>query len=244
MPEGECIVTDADGAMVYASDSVVPPRTEWLDLDWWRAQGGAWEFRGGRGSVAYVEVPGGEAVLRHYRRGGLVARWLLDRYAWHGIDRTRSFLEFRLVRRLSTMGLPVPAVLAARYRRVGRHFYTADILTRRITAAETLAQRLLAGGLDAALASRVGALIARFHRAGLDHADLNAHNVLLNPSGLYLIDFDRCRLRRPTARWQRSNLKRLRRSLLKLGACGGDATKLDATLWPALLGGWRAGLTT
>ena len=60
-------------------------------------------------------------------------------------------------------------------------------------------------------------MIARFHRAGLDHADLNAHNILFDDAGRgWLIDFDRGVLRIPATRWRERNLKRLLRSLLKL----------------------------
>ncbi|PSD25587.1 3-deoxy-D-manno-octulosonic acid kinase, partial [Stenotrophomonas maltophilia] len=62
-----------------------------------------------------------------------------------------------------------------------------------------------------------GRLIARFHRAGLDHADLNAHNILFDGSGHgWLIDFDRGVIRIPATGWRERNLKRLLRSLVKL----------------------------
>ena len=62
-----------------------------------------------------------------------------------------------------------------------------------------------------------GRLIARFHREGLEHADLNAHNILFDGNGRgWLIDFDRGRLRIPATGWRRGNLQRLHRSLMKL----------------------------
>ena len=65
---------------------------------------------GGRGTVAFVTTAQGRRwVLRHYRRGGLVARWLDDRYAWRGQSRTRSFAEWRLLRQLRAWNLPVPS---------------------------------------------------------------------------------------------------------------------------------------
>ena len=72
------------------------------------------------------------------------------------------------------------------------------------------------------------------HREGAWHADLNAHNILVNPHGLYLIDFDRGRLRRPSLHWRRANLARLKRSLIKVGAREAGDT-FDAELWPALI---------
>ena len=62
-----------------------------------------------------------------------------------------------------------------------------------------------------------GQLVARFHRAGLDHADLNAHNLLFNAQGKgWMIDFDQCQLRIPATAWRQANLQRLQRSLLKV----------------------------
>jgi 3-deoxy-D-manno-octulosonic acid kinase len=59
--------------------------------------------------------------------------------------------------------------------------------------------------------------VARFHRAGLDHADLNAHNLLFDaPERGWMIDFDRSKLRIPATAWREGNLLRLQRSLRKL----------------------------
>ena len=115
-------------------------------------------------------------------------------------------------------------VVAARYERHG-FFYSADLITRRIADAETLAQCLAQGRVDAALAEAVGRVIGRFHRAGVWHADLNAHNVLVAPDGVYLIDFDRGQLREPAVAWQQANLQRLLRSLVKLEAAARPATR-------------------
>jgi 3-deoxy-D-manno-octulosonic acid kinase len=70
-------------------------------------------------------------------------------------------------------------------------------------------------GLDAEDWRAVGRCIRRFHDAGVYHADLNAHNVLLAGSVVYVLDFDRGRYRAPGT-WQAANLARLRRSLDKL----------------------------
>ncbi|TCV97383.1 3-deoxy-D-manno-octulosonic acid kinase [Luteibacter rhizovicinus] len=187
---------------------------------------------GGRGGVAFIDTPAGEAALRHYRRGGLVAKLFGDRYLWTGRDRSRSVREFRLLAELQRRGLPVSPPLASRYVRHGLR-YTADLITLKIPAATTLAECLASGDFDAALASRVGELVARFHRQGAWHADLNAHNILVNEAGLYLIDFDRGRLRTPAEGWRRANLARLHRSLLKLGA--GKLASFEDKLWPVLV---------
>jgi 3-deoxy-D-manno-octulosonic acid kinase len=213
---------------------------EWFAPDYWRERGALRMQSGGRGGVAIIATPVGECVLRHYRRGGLIAAMMGDRYLWTGADRTRPFAEFRLLAEIARLELPGPAVVAARYRRHGP-FYSADLITRRIDDAQTLADCLAAGRLDGELAEEVGALVARFHRAGVWHADLNAHNVLVTPDALYLIDFDRGRLRIPAAAWQQANLQRLRRSLLKLGAAAAGEVAFEETLWQPLL--YRYGRT-
>lgn len=230
------------GAILFDAGLAVQPDDRWFEPEHWRAQGKLHDTaHGGRGSVVFVDTSAGVCALRHYHRGGMVAPVLGDRYLWTGRDRTRGFNEFRLTAELLRRGLPVPAPVAARYRRRGIH-YTADLLTRRIEDARTLAEFIAAGALDAELASRVGVLVARFHAQGVDHADLNAHNVLIGPGGLWLVDFDRGRIRASQGGWCRGNLRRLRRSMLKLGACDRDEQRLDREIWTPLVRAYRGAL--
>ena len=170
---------------------------------------------GGRGGAWFVDAPFGHAVLRQYLRGGMVAKLSRDHYLWRGANRTRSFAEFRLMRALHAQKLPVPRPIAAFYMREGLR-YKAAILMERLEGVRSLADRALIAGRGAPW-EETGRLIARFHRAGLDHADLNAHNILFDANGHgWLIDFDRGVLRIPATRWRERNLKRLLRSLIKL----------------------------
>ena len=77
-------------------------------------------------------------MLRHYRRGGAVARLSGDAYLWTGAGRTRSFAEWRLLRQLRRWDLPVPRPIAARYVRQGLA-YRADLITGELTTRRTLA---------------------------------------------------------------------------------------------------------
>lgn len=230
---GEDIFADGDSAIVF--DTTVAPQVTpaWFDPEFWRSGRHLRVGEGGRGGVAYLDTPAGECVLRHYRRGGAMAAWLGDRYLWHGRDRSRGFAEFRLLRELHALGLPVPRAVAARCQRIGR-YYTADLMTLCIAQAQTLAQHVVNGTFEADLARRVGALIGRFHRHGVFHADLNAHNVLMNPAGMYLIDFDRGALRTPARGWRHANLARLRRSLRKLDAARTGEAAFEHGVWAVL----------
>lgn len=208
----------------------------------------AWEDRarpvgsGGRGGAWFIDAPFGPCVLRQYLRGGLAARLSLDRYFWHGASRTRSFAEFRLMRELISRGLPVPRPIAASYVRDGMR-YRAAILLERLEGVRSLADRALVAGQGAPW-EEAGRMIARFHREGLDHADLNAHNILFDGNGRgWLIDFDRGRMRIPATGWREGNLKRLHRSLLKLrGERGVDEVAKDfARLRRAYELAWKRG---
>lgn len=207
------LTTAPDGrGAVLADPALGPGDARWFEPETWgpAAQPVA---EGGRGAAWFVDAPFGRAVLRHYRRGGLAARLSRDQYLWRDAAHTRGFVELRLTRALLDAGLPVARPLAAHYQRQGR-FYRAALLLQRLEHVQSLASLADAGH---APWDATGALVARFHRAGLDHADLNAHNILFDAAGQgWLIDFDRGRLRRPGRAWREANLARLLRSLQKL----------------------------
>ena len=209
---------------------------QWFDPEHWRAAGALRGVAAGRGSTFFFESAGRQFALRHYRRGGLVARWAADRYLDGGAERSRPVREFRVTQRLQALGLPVAPVVAARYAPQGLA-YRGDLITLRLGDTRTLAAVLAAGEQPAW--QQVGHMLARFHDAGLDHADLNAHNLLLDAQGdWHLIDFDRARFRRP-GMWCDANLVRLRRSLLKVSDAAARA--FDEHGWHALLAGYRDG---
>jgi 3-deoxy-D-manno-octulosonic acid kinase len=170
----------------------------------------------GRGNTMVVSDGRMELVLRHYRRGGFPGRVNPDLYLWLGEERTRPFREWRLLRRLLDMRLPVPRPAAARYRRVATLFYTADLLTVREPGIRALSDRLIDSPASEAFWRGAGEAIYRFHEAGVCHADLNAYNVQVDAADrIFLLDFDRGRLLPPGA-WQQRNLARLYRSLKKI----------------------------
>lgn len=182
---------------------------------------------GGRGGAWFIDASHGPCVLRQYLRGGMAANLSRDRYLWRGADRTRSFAEFRMLRELVRRGLPVPQPIAACYVREGLT-YRAWILLERLVDVRSLAA-LSAHEGEGAPWEDTGRLIARFHREGLDHADLNAHNLLFDAKGQgWMIDFDRSRMHIPATGWRSRNLARLERSLLKLrGSRSEAAVKAD-----------------
>ena len=111
-------------------------------------------------------------------------------------------------------GLPVPRPIAAQVQRQGI-FYRGDLLVERIADAIPLSRVLQDHCLPLSQWQAIGACIKTFHRQGIYHADLNAHNILLRNTEVFLIDFDKAE-QRPAGRWHQANLRRLLRSLSKL----------------------------
>jgi 3-deoxy-D-manno-octulosonic acid kinase len=107
----------------------------------------------------------------------------------------------------------------------------------RLPGTRSLAERLAQSALHIELWVALGRCIKRFHEHGICHADLNAHNVLLDADDqIWLIDFDRARRRR-RGLWCDDNLARLYRSLEKSSA-GLPEGRFTATDWSSLLGGY------
>ena len=221
----------------------------------------------GRGNTHFLVLDGHSLVLRHYRRGGLARRFSERHYLWSGLERTRAVREFELLRELEAEGLPVPAPYACAVTRRGALWH-GSLVTRRLPG-RTLAEAVRGTGdvetgggpatpsedagasLPPETWAAVGRTVARFHAAGVRHADLNAHNLLVEngaPPGreprVHLLDFDRATRRvAPSGRivrWQRDNLARLARSLAKLARTDGRA--FDASGFAALERAWAESL--
>lgn len=194
---------------------------------------------GGRGSAWFVHGPFGDGVLRHYRRGGAMAKLSQDRYLWGGEERVRSVAELRLLDALQERGLPVPPPIAAAWWRDGAT-YRAAILVATIPDTHTLASELSAGVENENGWRDAGAMIASFHATGLEHGDLNTHNILFDAARKpWLIDFDKSRLHaKPDRRRVDANLARLERSIHKVGA-GQSPTYLQRVI-DTLRAGYRS----
>jgi 3-deoxy-D-manno-octulosonic acid kinase len=204
----------------------------------WAARGELVDVTRGRGSAWFIARVPLQWVLRHYRRGGFIARVSKDRYVWAGEEHVRAFAEWRLLALLLQRGLPVPKPIAARYQRAGL-FYRCDLITQRIVGAEPLSAAMARGRVLPEIWRGVGSTIARLHGAGADHADLNAHNLLVDDQGfISVIDFDRGRLR-AAGSWTARNLSRLRRSLVKVGRELPD-DRFTGADWDSILQGYAS----
>jgi 3-deoxy-D-manno-octulosonic acid kinase len=224
----------ADGVVYSNGEGDLEPDA--FNAVYWQQAGKVVGEAQGRGTTLVFEEEGQRFALRHYRRGGLIAKWNPDRYLWRNEESTRPLRELRLTMQLKAAGLPVPEAIGARVLRAGV-FYRGDLITALLPDTQTLAQRLNQAEPSLLSWAAIGRCIRRFHDVGLCHADLNAHNILLRgDEEVFLIDFDRSRLRKPGL-WRDANLARLHRSLTKLDDAR-PQRRFDETQWQCLLAAW------
>jgi 3-deoxy-D-manno-octulosonic acid kinase len=226
------------GALYANAAAAAEVTVSWFEPRYWISREAVVGRHAGRNGTALVfEQKDRRYVLRHYRRGGLAARFSHDDYLWLGESRTRPVRELRLLMQLHAAGLPVSPPVAARYEQSGIA-YRADLITEQLPDTRTLAQRLVEAELSLTAWQAVGRCIRRFHDHGVCHGDLNAHNVLLRgDEEVFLVDFDRASLRDQPGLWRDANLARLRRSLDALSDTGG-ARRCGDTEWQCLLAAW------
>lgn len=184
---------------------------------YWRTLDALGEPLGGRGSAWRIECNDIDWVLRQYRRGGLPGKFIHDWYFYTGLESTRAWREWRLLAHMFEAGLPVPRPVAARVQR-SMLGYRAAIITTTVPGV-AFSNMVMKGVVNDAVWRGIGRTIRRVHDAGVWHADLNAHNIMIDAvpvPDVYLLDFDRGRLRPQDTAWREGNLARLRRSLQKL----------------------------
>ena len=234
----ETVERTATGAILY-DRAVINQISEkhFVPQGWAHAERVSGELgSGGRGNTMFVGNVPRQFVLRHYVRGGLIGKFVRDRYFWGGEENTRSFAEWRLLKKLVEAGLPVPRPAAARYVRRGT-FYTADIVTVTIPNVRPLSTVIAEAARPHAFWAAVGAAIHEFHATGVYHADMNAYNLQIdNADRVWMLDFDKGRLMKPGP-WQQQTLARLHRSLQKIRTLD-PSLHFSARDWEALLAGY------
>lgn len=230
----EKVVVDGAHVMLAGGERETP-RAAWFDPAEWRRAGAVAIETSGRGQVLIVAHGDERWVLRHYRRGGLVARFIDDHYVWTGAERSRAFREWRVLRKLRAAGLPVPNPVAAHVYRTGV-IYTADIITAYLPDTQKLSWYISQGRAPSECWRRIGTMIRAVHDHGVDHPDLTAHNVLLDNAGsTFLVDFDNAYVK-PPGDWRRLGMERFNRSLRKVALETG--TEFDADAWRELEAGY------
>ncbi|WP_157982799.1 3-deoxy-D-manno-octulosonic acid kinase [Aliidiomarina minuta] len=208
----------------YDDEVMEAPSVEHFKPSFWNARDAMTGSAGGRRLAYFIEdnaeLARAEAlhmVLRHYYRGGLIAKLNEDLFVGWQVARSRAMQEFSLLADMYQAGLPVPKPYAALFSQHGL-FYRSDILIERLPCDSDLYTALQKQPLSSSQWQQLGKIIAQFHQAGIYHSDLNCHNILIRQQGahtdFWIIDFDKCK-QRSQGKWQDENLARLLRSLNK-----------------------------
>ena len=187
----------------------------WFSPSYWQQQQQVLGQSHGRNVTWFVGQAEQPMVLRHYYRGGLIGKLITDCYWFNGIENTRAYREFELLIALEKLELPACRAVAAQVTKSGL-IYRADLLMKMVDGGQDLVALLTKAPLSEQQWSNIGATIADFHRARVYHADLNAHNILIDQQQqTWLIDFDRGEIKSQQGAWCQHNLDRLLRSFEK-----------------------------
>ena len=230
------VKTEDHLSIVYDDAAWPSPEASHGDIDYWRERDAVVEEVSGRGETWVIDADAGKFVLRPYRRGGAPGVLISRSYLWTGLKRTRPWQEFSILDKLFSRGAPVPRPMFATIKRK-KLSYEATLATQYVPNRGTLGQNLLEPGKVPWEA--IGTAISAVHRHGVNHADLNAHNILIGEDDkVTLIDFDRASTP-GDGDWQTDNLARLNRSLEKLAE-----KDLWVRYWAELHQGYKDGLSS
>lgn len=171
----------------------------------------------GRGGTVRVTLRGGKIVyVRHYLRGGAMRHVVRDLYL---LRPPRPIRELMATEQARAAGCRVPIVNAVAIEETGP-FYRGWIVTSAIEGARGFFDVMARADAAARgeLLLQAGSTIRALNHAGVYHADLTGHNLLVDAGGrVSVIDFDRAVLAAPdNDRLGQQGLDRFWRSLTKL----------------------------
>ena len=168
---------------------------------------------GGRGNILRFSYPGGEGIIRPYRRGGLIRHIMRDTY----LLTNRPLREFQIHLKLLGKGLSLPPLLGVYWERSGL-FVRGALATGALDAITLLDCLKDTRDNTEQVLHACGAMIRKMHELHVWHADLQIRNILIGDDKPYLIDFDNARILQNISPLLRGrNLLRLKRSFEKNG---------------------------
>ena len=139
--------------MLYDSLRTSNFSAEFFEPEYWRRHDAIEGTALGRGTTWFIRSGDSSFVLRHYRRGGLMAKISKDRLPV--ARRIGNPLVRRVVSHLSPASRRPPGAYAdSRALPAQGLFYRADLITQRIENSESLAAKLARGPLSLSAVDR------------------------------------------------------------------------------------------
>ena len=143
----------------------------------------------GRGKALEIKYKDKVYILKHYIRGGMVAKITYDKYILNSLASTRSLKEYNFLNNMHKKSLPVPKPAA--FRVIKNQFtYQADLITCKIDNQGTLHDFIKEKKMNKELWKSLNLTLEKFFEEDVYHSDLNSKNIIINNNNFYLLDFD------------------------------------------------------
>ena len=154
-------------------------------------------------------------VKKHYFRKGLMS-CLNDKYVVGKVQNTRSYKEFAILNYLykSNFNTCKPIIGWVTYTYL---YYTANLITNSLPS-YTLQEVLSSNNMKDEYWKKIGIEIRKMHDLNIYHGDLNITNIMIDKESgsISILDFDKSYFRKIKKHHIKSNLDRLKRSLIKI----------------------------
>lgn len=240
-PPGFAPVTLGPWSGWVRSDLVEAARAAGLSAPEQLAAAAAVRFGGRTGAFGFRLGPL-DAVYRRAAHGGRLARLTGELFLTR-----RTFAEAGALAQARARGAPCPEPLAALARPGPLGLTRLALVTAAIPGARPAPEFFAALPRGAVTRRRrvlaaLGRAVRALHDAGVEHFDLNANNLLVDPAGrAFVVDLDRATLHEGpvTAGPRVANLRRLARSWKKLDPGGRTVSARDALAFARAYGGGK-----
>lgn len=209
------IINELDHVIFFNQDLMKTCSYSFFEPKFWQQKNAILGKSYGRGTTTFFKYNNLDCILRNYKRGGLIAKFITNKYFYLGFKNTRVWKEYELLEYMYKLGLPVPKPIAGRVIKSGL-LYQADIILETINNTVNLKEYLSENRLLKNDLVNIGKTIAMFHNNCIFHSDLNISNIMLDSDKkVWLVDFDKCKIKRKNKLWQLNNIRRLKRSFDK-----------------------------
>jgi len=211
----EKIIKNKNTYIQYDSNAFDNFSSKLFNIDYISKEGLIKSVMAGRGKTLEIKYEDRRYFLKHYIRGGLVAKISYDKYILSSLASTRAIKEYNLLNVMSEKRLPVPKAAALQII-ISRFTYKANLITCKIENEGTLYEFVKNKKMNNNLWSKLSITLEKFFQENVYHSDLNSKNIIIDKNNnFFLLDFDNSYFYYNKKLFNKSIL-RLERSLKKI----------------------------